>query len=502
MNADPEGFRGALLLRAGRYDVSDTLHLLHDGVVLRGEGAGFGGTWVYHHKMAEIEDPSPAQYIHYPQPEKGIVPTLQTHGGAVQAEKVTDVTSGLVPAGARRIQVADVGGLEPGDEVVVVCRHTPRWIDALGLAGHWEPGEFELSFQRTIESIDINAQVLTLNGPVTSRIDISGGMAEAEVHRVIDDGRVRGVGVEDILFLSGYDRTLIGEGGYPIDEAHPNYVFRFYGARDGWMRRCVAYFYSCGMVATGGSQNLTIEDCAMLDGVSTDTPVNHVGTRKYYFNANGDLILFQRCYGRYARHAFIGNGPWGGCVFLDCVSEYDHLPNEWHQRWGHGYLMDNLLTDAPLSIMGVDNFDHGQKSAFGVLWSCLVDNRRVWEPDLRINRLSPLFQNYAIGVVHRGSGEAGLGEHEGAIGVVGWIESRGRFVEPRSLYLAQLGDRLGEDALRAIATGGQIGGPRGATWRELIERFSYLPVWPDPDEAPWAGLETWTVDFGGGELGP
>jgi hypothetical protein len=491
----PDGVRGAVLLRAGRYDVSSTLHFREDGVVLRGEGAGFGGTWIYHHRMDVVPDPTPCDYIHYPRPEKGILPTLQTHAPAVETEQVSAITSELVAVGDDRVTVEDVGDLEVGDEVVVVCRQTPKWLAALGLEEEWGGRPFELRFQRVVREIEPDTGAIVLDIPLTSRIDTVGGYAEAELHRVVRDGRLRNIGVEDILFLSGYDRSITGEGGYFTDEHHPNYVFRFYGARDGWMRRCVAFFYSCGMVATGGSQHLTIEDCAMLDGVSTDTPVSHAGTRKYYFNANGDHILLQRCYGRYARHAFIGNGPYEGCVFLDCVSERDHLPNEWHQRWGHSYLYDNLLTDAPLSIIGVDNHGHGQKSAFAVLWNCVVDNQRVWESDVRINKLSPLFQNYAMGVMHWGSGESGLGEHDHAIGSVGWIESPMRPVTPRSLYLAQLEQRLGPGAVRAVATAEQVAEARGPAWQLMLDEFSGLPVWPDPDEAPWPGYENRVAVF-------
>ncbi len=40
----PAGFRGALLLRAGTYNVSETLLVTASGVVIRGEGQGSGGT--------------------------------------------------------------------------------------------------------------------------------------------------------------------------------------------------------------------------------------------------------------------------------------------------------------------------------------------------------------------------------------------------------------------------------------------------------------------------
>ena len=37
----PEGFRGIVLLKAGRYNIDGTLNLTYDGVILRGEGNCF-----------------------------------------------------------------------------------------------------------------------------------------------------------------------------------------------------------------------------------------------------------------------------------------------------------------------------------------------------------------------------------------------------------------------------------------------------------------------------
>ena len=463
--------------------------------MIRGEGAGFGGTWIYHRCMNPIRDKSPGRYIHYPRPEKGMIPTFLTHGGRVRTRKVADVTDPLVPAGCRRLRVSDTSGLSAGEEVVVICRQTQRWVEALGLEEQWDADRFVLRFPRVLKEVSADTGELVLNVPITSRIDRENGYARGEVHVVTKDTRLRNVGLEDVLLISGYDRSKRGEEGYFIDEHHPNYALRFRNVRDGWVRRCVGFFYSCGLVSTGGSQHLTVEDCAMLDGVSRDTPVHHVGTRKYYFNAQGPMLLFQRCYSRYARHAFIGNGTCGGAVFLDCFSEHDHLPSEWHQRWGHGHVFDNLSTEAPLSSIGIPGSPHGQRAAFAVFWNCFANNKRTWVPDVALNSMPGLFRNYSIGTVHRGSGEVGPARQQEPLGELGVVESDGRFVKPRSLYLAQLRERLGEEAVRAIAIRKQIEGPHGAIWQGLIKQFANLPEYADPEKAPWRGYEDWVPGF-------
>ena len=283
-----------MLLKRGKYTVTKTINLRHSGVVVRGEGAGFGGTWIYHEPT--VEDRASGGYIHYPRPERGMVPTFLTHGGQVETEKIADVDDPLVPAGTSCLHLSTVDGIAAGDEVLILCRHTQRWVDALQLRKHWKPEQFVLKFPRVVKEVHTDSREIVLNVPITSRIDQAGGFAAGEVRVVKKDGRLTNIGLEDILFLSAYDRSIRGKDDYFTDEHHPNYVFRFTGVRNGWMRRCVGFYYSCGMVSTGGSQHLTVEDCAMLDGVSTDTPVQHVGTRKYYFNIKGEHILVQRCY--------------------------------------------------------------------------------------------------------------------------------------------------------------------------------------------------------------
>ncbi len=66
---------------------------------------------------------------------------------------------------------------------------------------------------------------------------------------------------------------------------------------------------------------------------------------------------------------------------------------------------------------------------------------------------------------------------------------------PRSLYLAQLHDRLGANAVTAVATKSQIAGARDIVWKELAAAYSELPLYADPDTAPWPGLENWIVRY-------
>jgi hypothetical protein len=486
-----DGFRGAVVLKKGRYKVTGTLYFHTSGVVVRGEGAGFGGTWIYHRPPVKDSIPS-NRFPHQDNVEKGVMPTFRTRSGKLQTQMLAEVTQGLVPAGINRFAVSDISSIKPGDKVMIYIHHTQQWVNDLGQSEQWQR-PITLQLPRIVKAVYPENEEIELNVPVTSRIDRKSGYATAEVHGIISDERLHHIGLEDILLLSSYDRSRKDKGGYFNDENHPNVAFKFEEAVNGWMRRCAGFFYSKGMVATGGSQHLTIEDCAMIDGVSRDTPVKHAGSRKYYFNAQGEHILFQRCYGRYARHAFIGNGPRGGCVFLDCFSEKDHNKNEWHQRWGHGYLYDNVYQEAQIGLAGNNISGHGQRAAFALAWNNVIDNPRHGQPDLYVNRIPGIVQNYAIGNVFLGSGSIGILFDYGEIG---YVESNDHFVQPRSIYLTQLSERLGEDAVRQVTVKSQLNGKRGAVWVNLVRNFSHFPEWPDPEQAPWEEYEDWLPVWG------
>ena len=116
-----DGFRGALLLSAGRFHVAGQLHLNATGVVLRGAGAGANGTTIIaegidRRTLIEIgaaSDPQLAQPI------------------AVAAD---------APAGTLTLALASVAGLHSGDRVLVRRPSTSEWISAVSMSGL--PGTF------------------------------------------------------------------------------------------------------------------------------------------------------------------------------------------------------------------------------------------------------------------------------------------------------------------------------------------------------------------------
>lgn len=143
-------------------------------------------------------------------------------------------------------------------------------------------------------------------------------------------------------------------------------------------------------------------------------------------------MLTIRCYSSEARHAFVvGSRVAGPNAFVDCVSETDYGNSEPHHRWSVGGLYDNVNGKIAIQDRQWMGSGHGWSGANYVAWNC---------DGAMIAQTPPTANTWVIGVV----GERGKQAFERPD--VTW-ESVGNHVEPRSLYLKQLEDRLGKKAV-------------------------------------------------------
>jgi len=464
----PDHYKGAVLLKRGIYEISEPIIFGSgkNGIVLRGEGAYGNGTVIIH-RGTDSEG------------------SIHIQGGRLSTSKMTDISDPFVPVGTHKIKVNSTAGMSVGQQIVIKCLHTQKWIDDLQQSDKWTPGQFELKWERTITAIDESSNTITINGPITSQIDQGNGYANGEVHALLSDTRRAYVGVEDMILMSDYDRSVKDEHGYYVDEQHAQVGVYFIQARDCWMRRVTGFFYYwCLTRVRGVCSRVTIEDCAMFDGVSTDTPNNHTGTRDYYFCLDGDQTFCQRSYGRYGRHTFVMNGERSSIVFLDCYSEKEHLSCEPHQRWTHGSLYDNVYNDAIFRLNASPGGNHGWRAANCMMWNLTCENFRYWEADIWLDKPRlDLGKQWAIGIINNGEGK-GIANPGSTLGDTAHLESAGTFVEPRSLYLAQLKDRLGDSTVANIASAEQYVSCQ-AGWEFLLDQYQDIPEFGDPDNLNW-----------------
>jgi len=134
-----------------------------------------------------------------------------------------------------------------------------------------------------------------------------------------------------------------------------------------------------------------------------------------------------------------------GNVFLDCKATSPFSSSEPHEQWATGSLYDNV--EAPLTARFWKNFIIGWAGANTIFWNCKGDFL-VQKP--------PTAQNYSFGHIGVNAVIFNTGFQD-LTQPNGHIESLDRHVSPRSLYLTQLRERLGDAAVRNVATPGQLG---------------------------------------------
>lgn len=442
---DAGGWRGALLLRAGRYEIGDSLRILAGGVVLRGEGEA---TVLVATRRAKHD--------------------LIIVGGAGQwkgfASGTAQIIDERVPVGARSFRVDKPERLKVGDRVIVRRAGNEAWIKAIGMdripprpdgqpVVQWKPDTQDLLFDREIVSID--GDRVTIDVPLTDAFvrEFGGG----RVYRYELPTRILQVGVESLRLESEFDPGVQTDSkigpvvveGAQVDEAHGWNAVSFEAVQDAWARNLTAVGFGNACVSSGRTAlRVTVLDCRSLDPVSRIT-----GGRRYAFPIAGQQVLVKNCYARGARHAFVLDSRVPGPnVYLDCVAENNYSTSEPHHRWASGTLWDNVTVTGPYAWLQAVNrgwlgTGHGWAGAQMVFWNCSSVLIAVQKP--------PHAQNFAIGA-RKSPDESQLaaqivGEINRAAGTElpptaplwgdGHIESPHAPVYPRSLYEAQLADR-------------------------------------------------------------
>jgi hypothetical protein len=260
--------------------------------------------------------------------------------------------------------------------------------------------------------------------------------------KATDDGRIEQVGVEDLRVVSEYDATVKKQQGgrdYLADDDHADYLTTFDNVKNAWVRRCTAvHMYHGVSQLNRGAKWVTVADCKSLAPVGTIT-----GGTRYPFSHNGQLLLTIRCFSSEARHAFVvGSRVCGPHAFVDCTSEKDYATSEPHHRWSVGGLYDNVNARMAVQDRQWMGSGHGWAGANYVMWNC---------EGSMVAQTPPTANTWVVGFV----GQKGKPAFERPDAT--W-ESTGTHVEPRSLYLKQLEDRLGAAAVRNVEATPRTGG--------------------------------------------
>lgn len=398
---DANGLRGAVLLEKGRYELGGRLTINASGIVLRGSGAGEGGTVLVaagHERQALLR--------------------IAGAGDQKTGKEIT-ITDSYAPVGATQLHLASAEGLKTGDAIRVRRPSTAGWIKELG-ADHfgggitalgWKPGQRDIAWERKITAISANT--ITIDAPLTTALDtVYGGGTLATLQW---PGRIEQVGIENLRCESVFDPSNAK------DEDHCWMAITFENVSDAWVRQVnFAHFAGSAVAVWQSARCITVEDCKSL------SPVSEIGgQRRYAFFTEGQQTLFQRLYAEYSFHDFsVGFCAAGPNAFVQCQSYKPYSFSGGIDSWASGVLFDIVNIDAQAlryANRGQDAQGAGWSAANSVFWNCTAARIDCYKP--------PTAANWSFGSWAQFSGDGYWGESNNSI-------------NPRSLYYAQLAERL------------------------------------------------------------
>ncbi|HYD85463.1 MAG TPA: DUF6298 domain-containing protein, partial [Opitutus sp.] len=431
MPRDPAtGFRGAVLLRPGRYRIDSQLRLNASGVVLRGSGQG--GTA---HDTVLVATGTSRR-------------TLIEIGGTDNRIELPDtrraIRDAYVPVDATSFNVGSTAHLSVGDRIIVHRPSTAEWISLLGMDTfpgwraegrlHWKPGSRDLEWDRTLTAIE--GDRITIDAPLTTAIDRAYG--GGSIYRYDFPGRIDHVGIENLRCVSEHLNDTAP--AHPLAapavnlEEHAWVCVSLDNVENAWIRQLTARHFVSYVVKTGAaSRAITIEDCIAED------PVSEIASyRRRVFSIGGQLTLVQRCESMQGRRDFTtGFTAAGPNVFLHCTAR-DALDYSGPvESWASGVLYDNVtIRGNALRLLnhGIDGQGAGWAAANSILWNCDATDIQV--------QSAPGAPNQAYGCKGDVTDDS-LIYDPARIPYRGFV--RGMPTQPASLYLAQLAERRGAE---------------------------------------------------------
>ncbi len=465
------GFRGDLLLKAGRWDIHsiNRLYVRASGVVIRGEGDHpLTGTRL--HALGTINENTNGATL----PR---APLFTFSGGSNTANAAARslVDAVYVPSGVNVIPVT-------GHPFTVNQRVQVRWPGSVA----WQ----KASFYNTTATADVDPAIassrivtavtpnsITLDAPITTPLDPAYG--RGYVVPVTAFGNITNVGISNCYFESTYASDS--------DETHAANAVVFNNVEDGFMHNCTARFFTYSVAFVGtGTRKITVNRCQYLDGIS-----RIIGARRYSFLLSGELGLVSNSISRYGRHAFVSSWPAvpGPVVFVDSTAIGSYNESGAHLDWNNGGLWDNI-TDNKLQVK------LERPSASCVAWNCIL-NSITFEN-------MPLSPNWSLGTTTASGGPAAWinsvsgGAYAYTAPFLGKAEqwSNGTRMSVRSLYENQLNTRLAAagnphryaanpatriNYLPAFRTPGQLFASSGAAWSYQVPVSNLVPYTRSPN---------------------
>lgn len=407
---------GVVRFPSGRFRINTdrtnmrSLRLTAGGIVLRGSGAGKGGTVL---EMVEARDPTDPEKM-YSTPYQWIV-----DGGGRDSD-LAKVTSD-----ARResfsVEVEDPSKLSAGMWVQLVVdsveavptylaphRADPSWT-RLATAG--------IRFQEIHQVASIDEKTITFEEPIRADVHAAHGW------KIRTWSHIQEVGVEDLCFAGGWrgpfrhHRSALDDSGYS--------ALQIRRVANSWVRRCSF---------VGWNQCLLFQECAS----SSALELRLAGARGHcavLVRGGGDGVLVGLVHDQSGHHHGPSVGYRSSAVVFWRYTMHPDQPIDSHSGTPIATLLDRVDGGR---LRGSGGPRAGLPNHLGqyVLWNfdhrASSQNYDFWARGGRDNFVHPLL----------------VGLHGNPVQIeadsVGINESPGRSVDPESLYEAQIQLRLGE----------------------------------------------------------
>jgi hypothetical protein len=397
---------GVVSLAAGEYDLAGTLSITRSGVVLRGEKGASIRLTGKPHRFLEIRG------VGTWREEGATIPVLDTY----------------VPSGSHTLRVRDASAFHEGDRVMLLRNATAEWTRFMGMS----PPSGTDRVMRTDRIVDsVEGDRIIVDAPLNDALDSRFGTAF--LVRYSFPGRITEAGVEGLRITSAFD---------PLTTAQPqSAVLLMDAVEDGWARDLEIQDAPDGIAIGPLAKRLTLANIRITHAAAR----SGADATAADFTLQGTQILLDRCRvtGEDAQPVATVSEAAGPLVLLDFSA--DHGGVAAGPSWSTGLLVDGgHFAGATLERPGVafsrpDPMRSGTSGGLGwaVAWN-------VTSPFL-LAQQPPGGINWCIGCI--GSPVTTEGVPNGI------FDSLGKMVHPSSLYLQQLRDRLGPEALRNIGYG-------------------------------------------------
>ena len=415
---DKEGFRGAVLLEAGTYEVAASLKIAASGVVLRGSGSTDSATTI------RISG-APHRFI-----------DISGSGSWELEGDPAAITDAYVPSGATSFTVKSASGFKAGDAILIQRPVTAKWIHFLGMDTLTRDGKAQVwiaagaihNTDRIITAIAGNR--ITIDVPLSDSYDAAYlNPPGATITKYRFPGRISQVGLESM-------RVVVPAQDKPISESQYT-LLRMNAVSDAWVRDVIAVDTQNSTTFAHTVRRVTLDNVHIRHTLAFTSPAAPAD-----FAFSGTQILLDRS-------SVTGQGVWpvvtqagvsGPNVVLRFKSETAGIAP--HQRWATGLLVDSSeftggterRPNIAFSNREHAGSGHGWSAGWSVAWNVKADYLLIQQP--------PGAKNWCIGCTGK---PTPILWHGGRIPIPDIpsdvIESHGRRVTPASLYLAQLRDR-------------------------------------------------------------